>query len=53
MTTQRVTVTMTLDIDPEVWAAEYGCDLETVEGDVEEHATNIVVGHFSSLGLLA
>lgn len=49
----RIDVMMTLDIDPEAWALEYGCTPSEVASDVEEHAVNTVVQHFSTVGVLA
>lgn len=51
--TLRVEIAMTLDIDVDAWAEEYGIEPGKVAGDVEEHATNTVVAHLSDLGVLA
>lgn len=48
----KVAVNLTLDIDPDAWADEYGVEAADVAQDVERHVTNTVNAHLNSLGLL-
>ncbi len=48
----KVRVTVTLDVDADAWATEYGLNLEDVRADVKEHAAHSLTGHFAALGLL-
>jgi hypothetical protein len=49
----RIQVTVTLDVDPEMWAAAYGVEgAADIRADVKEHAANSIRDHFDSMGFL-
>jgi hypothetical protein len=48
----KVRVTITLDIDPDAWALEYGCDVDEVREDVRAYVTNSTYANLAGLGLL-
>jgi hypothetical protein len=48
----KVRVTVTLDIDPEAWIAEYGTTHDGVRSDVVEYVTNSVHVQLGGLGVL-
>jgi hypothetical protein len=54
----KIALTVTLDVDPEVWAAEYGLDAgpaglaQTVRDDARAHLANTVHEHYvTDLGI--
>jgi hypothetical protein len=49
----KVQVTVTVEIDPQAWADEYGTEIGSVRADVKRHAAQIVQQHFDSVGVLA
>lgn len=49
----KVQVTVTLDVDPEMWSAAYGVEgAADIRADVKEHAATSIRDHFDSMGLL-
>jgi len=42
----RVALTLSLDIDEEAWAAEYGVDPARVRDDVRHHVAAALHGHY-------
>lgn len=49
----KVNVTVTLDVDPEMWTAAYGVEgAADIRADVKEHAATSIRDHFDSMGLL-
>jgi hypothetical protein len=49
----KVQVTVTVEIDPQAWADEYGSEIGNVRADVKRYAAQIVQQHFDSVGVLA
>jgi hypothetical protein len=54
----KVQVTLSVEIDPQAWIAEYGYDgdndsASAVRADVKRYAAQIVQQHFDSVGVLA
>lgn len=49
----KVQVTVTLDVDPEMWATAYGVEgAAEIRADVKQHAAESIRDHFDSMGLL-
>ena len=49
----KINVTVTLDIDPEMWATAYGVEgAADIRADVKEHAATSIRDHFDSMGLV-
>ncbi|MEB3023465.1 MULTISPECIES: hypothetical protein [Mycolicibacter] len=49
----KVRIDFTVDINEEAWAAEYGtADTAETRSDVQQHAKNMITGHFDSIGVL-
>lgn len=49
----KVSVNITLDIDPEAWATEYGVEgSKAIREDVKQHAANSIKQHFDNVGVL-
>jgi hypothetical protein len=42
----RVRLTVTLDIDPEVWSTEYGVEAARIRDDVRHHLANVMHEHY-------
>ncbi|MDP3889847.1 hypothetical protein [Nocardioides sp.] len=47
----KVRIALTVEIDEQVWAEEYGLDRTQVRADVRRYVTNAVDSHLSDLGL--
>jgi hypothetical protein len=48
----KIALTVTLDVDPEVWASEYGLSRDDVRADVQAHLMNTVYEHYvNGLGI--
>ena len=49
----RINVAVTLDIDPEAWAIEYGVEgAAAIRADVKMHAINALKQHYDNIGVL-
>lgn len=48
----KVTVKVTVDVDADAWAAEYGILKSEVREDVHDLVIHAVQGHLAGLGLL-
>lgn len=51
-----IRISLTVDVDPDAWATEYGLDStsrEAIRTDVREHVQSSVRDHLSALGLLS
>jgi hypothetical protein len=48
----KVRVVLTVDIDREAWATEYGVPVDEVRDDVREYVTNAVKAHLDANGLM-
>lgn len=49
----KIQVTVTLDVDAEMWSAAYGVEgASDIRADVKEHAATSIRDHFDSMGLL-
>lgn len=42
----RIRLIVTLDVDPDVWAAEYGIPAAQVRDDVRSHVANTMHEHY-------
>lgn len=49
----KVRVTVTVDVDPEAWIAEYGVERAEVRADVARHVAATVDAHLGALGVLS
>jgi hypothetical protein len=49
----KVKIATTVDIDPEAWSAEFGCEPDAVRDDVKEYFEGTVQGQLERLGLAA
>lgn len=47
----RVRLTVTLDVDEEAWASEYGVGQLALRDDVRQHLDTALRGHYGSEGL--
>ena len=47
----KVRIATTVDIDPEAWALEYGCEIADVRWDAQNHLENTVHQHVADLGV--
>lgn len=47
----KVRLTMTVEVDPEAWATEYGIDLKEVRKDVQGYFSSYAQEHINGLGL--
>jgi hypothetical protein len=47
----RVRVSVTVDIDPQTWALEYGVPLQDVRGDVKQYVQQLVMDQLESVGV--
>jgi hypothetical protein len=48
----KVSVKVTVDVDPEAWAAEYGIARSEVREDVHDLVSEAIHQHLLNLGLL-
>jgi hypothetical protein len=47
----KIRISFTVDIDPEVWALEYGLDPSEVRADVQTYIAESVRGELDSRGM--
>lgn len=45
----KVNVNLTVELDPQVWAAEYGLAVKDVRDDVKLHVTNTAYSQFAEV----
>jgi hypothetical protein len=48
----KVKVEITLDVNEEDWALDYGVEPGQVRADVKEHSRQLLLAHYGGLGLL-
>jgi hypothetical protein len=49
----KVQISVTVNVDPEMWAAAYGVEgAAEIRADVKEHAATSIRDHFDSMGLV-
>lgn len=49
----KINVTVTLDVDAEMWTAAYGVEgVADIRADVKQHAAESIRDHFDTMGLL-
>ena len=48
----KIKVTLTVDIDPEAWVANYGCEKSEVREDVKVYIAETVSGQLDLVGVL-
>ena len=46
----KIRVSVTVDIDPETYASEFGLSLDSVRADVQNHAQQVVLTTFADYG---
>lgn len=45
----KIKVTLEFDIDPHVWANEYGLDIEDAKTDARDHVPHLVRGYIGEM----
>lgn len=48
----KVRIELTVDVDPEAWALNYGCDRSEVREDVQSYAKAAVLDQMEAVGVL-